>query len=65
MFLLIYLNWIIVVISMKYYGLVLTGGFYHDLERYHDFAVEINYFLNTRFLLQNHDNGLNHDNSLQ
>ena len=24
-----------------YIGLVLAGGHYHDLERYHDFAVEI------------------------
>ena len=46
-------------------GLVLTEGNYHELERYHDFAVEIIYFMNTWFLQQNHDNALNHDNSFQ
>ena len=46
-------------------GLVLTQGCSHDLERYHDFVVEINYFLNTWFLLQNHDNALNQDNDFQ
>ena len=31
-------------LSVNLSGLVLTGGYYHDLERYHDFVVEIMYF---------------------
>ena len=28
----------------RHLGLVLTGGYYHDLEHYHDFVVEIIFF---------------------
>jgi len=58
-------RWISFSRSTLDFGLVLTGGYYHDLERYHDFAVEIMYSENRWFLLQNHDNALNHDKSLQ
>ena len=51
--------------SVLFIGRVLAGGYYHVFERYHDFAVKIIYFLNTWFLLQNHDNALNHDNDFQ
>ncbi len=48
----------------KRLGLVLTEGD-HDLEGYHGFVVEIIHSENKRYLLQNHNNALNHDNGLQ
>ena len=33
-------------LSLPGKGLVLTGGYLYDLEPYHDFVVEIVYFLN-------------------
>ena len=35
-----------VLMTFFFAWLVLTGGYYHDLEPYHDFVVEIVYFLN-------------------
>jgi len=42
--------------SIIHYELVIAGAYCYDIERYHDFAVEIMYFLNEGFLLSNHDN---------
>ncbi len=39
-------------------GLVLTWNNYHDLDLYHGFSVEIMYWENKWFLLQNHDKTL-------
>ena len=32
-------------------GLAFIGGYYYDLERYHDFVVEIIYFLNCKIMI--------------